>query len=154
MVNTTAFASPFTGASLRLPTSPVMCNLACRRAPSAVLGRRTEAPTWEVAPPPPVTYEVTVETSNSTVVVDVDRDVDMRSALLEAAVDVYTLRGKLTNCGGMGQCGTCLVSVEQNFHNVNERNAREEKRLKDHPEWRFACCTYIDGPVTIRTKPQ
>eukprot|EP00166_Cyanidium_caldarium_P001408 ctg_1721.g408 len=26
-------------------------------------------------------------------------------------VDVYTLRGKLTNCGGGGQCGTCVVDV-------------------------------------------
>ena len=30
---------------------------------------------------------------------------NLREKALENGIDVYTLKGKLTNCGGDGQCG-------------------------------------------------
>ena len=36
----------------------------------------------------------------------------MRNVLLDAGVDLYDIRGKATNCGGAGQCGTCVVRMK------------------------------------------
>jgi ferredoxin len=36
----------------------------------------------------------------------------MRKVLLDAKVDLYDMKGKATNCGGAGQCGTCVVRLE------------------------------------------
>jgi ferredoxin len=35
----------------------------------------------------------------------------LRTALLDAKVDLYTNYGKMMNCGGGGACGTCAVEV-------------------------------------------
>lgn len=87
--------------------------------------------------------------------VEVDRDTNLRQALLDAKVDLYTLGGKLRNCGGGGQCGTCLISVEDGVYNTNGRTPREEHLLEDRPDsFRLACRTLVHGDVTIRTKPK
>lgn len=89
------------------------------------------------------------------IVVEVDSDTDLREALLAKGVDVYTLGGKLRNCGGGGQCGTCLISVEEGAYYAGVRTPREEFLLANKPEsWRLACRTKVTGDVTIRTKPQ
>ncbi len=103
--------------------------------------------------PPTQTYEVKVIESNKCTTIQVDRDTDLRKALLDNKIDVYTLKGKLTNCGGGGQCGTCLIEVESGY--TNGRTAREDFLLKNKPgNWRLACRTLISGDVTIKTKPQ
>ncbi|KAK4532948.1 hypothetical protein CCYA_CCYA14G3805 [Cyanidiococcus yangmingshanensis] len=82
---------------------------------------------------------------------------NLRKVLLENKVDVYTLRGKLTNCGGGGQCGTCVVDILEGQVNTNPRGWRETKIFenKKAPEtWRLSCCTKIEGPITLRTKPE
>lgn len=87
--------------------------------------------------------------------IEVDRETNLRKALLDAKVDLYTLGGKMRNCGGGGSCGTCLIDVEENYYMTNGRTAREEKLLQGKPEsWRLACRTLINGNVTIRTKPK
>ena len=35
----------------------------------------------------------------------------MRRVLLDSGVDLYDMKGKATNCGGAGQCGTCVVKM-------------------------------------------
>ncbi len=35
----------------------------------------------------------------------------LRSALLAEKVELYSLWGKVSNCGGGGSCGTCIVEV-------------------------------------------
>jgi ferredoxin len=30
---------------------------------------------------------------------------------MENDIDIYTLVGKMMNCGGYGQCGTCVVEI-------------------------------------------
>jgi ferredoxin len=82
---------------------------------------------------------------------------NLRKVLLENKVDVYTLRGKLTNCGGGGQCGTCIVDIIDGQLNTNPRGWRETRIFenKKSPEtWRLSCCTKVEGPITLRTKPE
>ena len=33
---------------------------------------------------------------------------NLRTKALENRIDLYTLMGKMSNCGGYGQCGTCI----------------------------------------------
>ncbi|KAK4537355.1 hypothetical protein CDCA_CDCA12G3380 [Cyanidium caldarium] len=90
-------------------------------------------------------------------VIEVPRGANLRKALLENNVDVYTLRGKLTNCGGGGQCGTCVVDVVEGAGFLTPRGVRETRLLTDkgRPDaWRLSCCLRVEGPVTVRTKPQ
>jgi ferredoxin len=82
---------------------------------------------------------------------------NLRKVLLENKIDVYTLRGKLTNCGGGGQCGTCIVDITEGQYNTNPRGWREARIFenKQAPDsWRLSCCTKIEGPITVHTKPQ
>lgn len=143
-----AFASNFTPAFKRPAPTRAVCER--RTSPTAVLGvRQTTQYGAQTS-----TYTVKViEGNNKETTIEVDRDTDLRKALLANKIDVYTLKGKLTNCGGGGQCGTCLISVEEGY--TNGRTPREEHLLESKPaNWRLACRTLISGDVTIRTKPQ
>lgn len=163
MTNETAFTTSFTGTSLRKATAHhTASKTPCRSSKSitpvsvAVGGRTARAPAtgWGVSSPPK-TYEVTVVQKNKSVVIEVDGGTDLRTAMLSNGVDVYTLGGKFRNCGGGGQCGTCLISVEDNAYNAGARTAREEFLLSKKPDsYRLACRTTVTGPVTVRTKPQ
>lgn len=79
---------------------------------------------------------------------------NLRQKALDAGVDLYTLGGKLMNCGGYGQCGTCLVEVVEGMENLSPRTAFEERKLRRKPaSYRLACQTLVNGPVVIKTKP-
>lgn len=83
----------------------------------------------------------------------------LRTAMLEnkAAGTLYGGMAKLTNCGGTGQCGTCMVDVV----NVSDegvlsgRTEVEERRLKKRPaSVRLACQVVLQGgDVTVKTQP-
>lgn len=80
---------------------------------------------------------------------------NLREKALENGVDLYTLRGKLMNCGGYGQCGTCIVEITSGSANLSERTEVEERKLRKKPEnYRLACQVLVNGPVSVRTKPQ
>lgn len=101
------------------------------------------------------TYTVKVMQKDRCTLVEVDNNTDLRRALLDANVDLYTLGGKLRNCGGAGQCGTCLLAVEDGMYNMNGRTAKEQFLLEDKPDsWRLACRTKVHGDCTVRTKPR
>ncbi|NJL45375.1 MAG: (2Fe-2S)-binding protein [Leptolyngbyaceae cyanobacterium SM2_3_12] len=79
---------------------------------------------------------------------------NLRFKALENQIDLYTFSGKLMNCGGYGQCGTCVVDVAEGAENLSPRTTVEEKKLKKWPEsCRLACQTKVNGPVSIITKP-
>jgi ferredoxin len=79
---------------------------------------------------------------------------NLRSKALENGVDLYTLKGKLMNCGGYGQCATCLVNVVEGSENLSPRTDFETRKLKKKPEsYRLACQATVHGPVTVQTKP-
>ncbi|RMF22193.1 MAG: (2Fe-2S)-binding protein [Cyanobacteria bacterium J083] len=80
---------------------------------------------------------------------------NLREKALQNGIDIYTLKGKLVNCGGYGQCGTCIVEVLSGMENLSPKTPFEEKKLKRKPaNYRLACQTIVNGPVTIRTKPK
>jgi ferredoxin len=80
---------------------------------------------------------------------------NLRIKAIENGIDLYTLMGKMMNCGGYGQCGTCVVEVVEGMENLSERTEVEQRRFKSKPDtYRLACQTQVYGPVTIRTKPK
>ncbi|KAF8060497.1 LACS4 [Scenedesmus sp. PABB004] len=91
---------------------------------------------------------------------DVPSGEQLRAAMLDGKVDLYTTWGKIWQCGGGGQCGTCIVQVAEGAELLSERTATEAKKLSKKPEsWRLACQTIVgdgssSGRVVIQTKPQ
>lgn len=81
---------------------------------------------------------------------------NVRTKAVENGIDVYKFMGKLTNCGGIGQCGTCVIEVIEGLESLSPRTAFEERKLKKKPaNYRLACQTIANGPgdVVIQTKP-
>jgi ferredoxin len=79
---------------------------------------------------------------------------NLRFKALENGVDIYTFYGKMMNCGGYGQCGTCIVEIVEGMDNLSPRTTVENRKLKKKPEtYRLACQTLVNGPVIVRTKP-
>jgi len=79
---------------------------------------------------------------------------NLREKAIQNGIDIYTLSGKMMNCGGYGQCGTCIVEVVEGMENLSERTEFEQRKLKKKPDnFRLACQTVVNGPVVIKTKP-
>jgi ferredoxin len=79
---------------------------------------------------------------------------NLRLKALENRIDLYTLAGKMMNCGGYGQCGTCIVEVTEGMENLSPRTEVENRKLKKKPgNYRLACQTLVHGSVSIKTKP-
>ncbi|MDX2271332.1 MAG: 2Fe-2S iron-sulfur cluster-binding protein [Cyanobacteriota bacterium] len=79
---------------------------------------------------------------------------NLRLKALENQVDIYKMVAKLMNCGGNGQCGTCVVEVVSGSEHLSPRTAAEERHLKKKPaNYRLACQTKVLGDVSIQTKP-
>jgi ferredoxin len=79
---------------------------------------------------------------------------NLRQKALENGIDIYKLVGKLTNCGGYGQCGTCIVAIEAGMDQLSPRTDAENRKLKRKPEnYRLACQTLVNGDVSVTTKP-
>ncbi len=80
---------------------------------------------------------------------------NLRLKALENRIDLYTFTAKMMNCGGYGQCGTCVVEIVEGMENLSPRTAVEEQKLKKRPpNCRLACQTVVNGPVTVKTKPK
>lgn len=80
---------------------------------------------------------------------------NLRLKALENQIDVYKLVAKLMNCGGNGQCGTCVMEIVEGMENLSPRTAPEERHLKKKPNtYRLSCQTKVNGDVTVKTKPQ
>lgn len=79
---------------------------------------------------------------------------NLRLKALENEIGLYTLKGKLINCGGHGQCGTCIVEIVEGMDNLSPRTEVEDRKLKKKPDtYRLACQTLVEGPVSVKTKP-
>lgn len=153
----------FAGATPLTLVSPFRGRAVCTSAtarpfsgPRAVLGERTTVGLggWGAAQAETL-YTVKVMERDRCTLIQVDRDTNLRKALLDNKVDLYTLGGKLRNCGGGGQCGTCIIAIEDGVYSTNGRTPKEEFLLEGKPgDFRLACRTLISGDVTIRTKPQ
>ncbi|MGE5660554.1 MAG: 2Fe-2S iron-sulfur cluster-binding protein [Actinomycetota bacterium] len=79
---------------------------------------------------------------------------NLRLKALENRIDLYSFTGKLMNCGGYGQCGTCIVEIVEGIENLSPRTEVENQKLKKKPAtYRLACQTLVNGPVSVKTKP-
>ena len=79
---------------------------------------------------------------------------NLREKAIQNGIDIYKLRGKLVNCGGYGQCGTCIVEIVEGTGNLSPKTPFEQKRLKKKPDnYRLACQALVNGPVSVKTKP-
>ena len=81
---------------------------------------------------------------------------NLRELVIREKLQLYGLKGILGNCGGVGQCSTCFVSVEGGTNNsLSPLTEVEEEKLKSRPDnWRLACQTLIKSSAVILTKPQ
>ena len=79
---------------------------------------------------------------------------NLRQKAIENGIDLYTFKGKITNCGGIGQCATCMVDIEEGLENLSPKTDFEERKLKRKPEsYRLACQAMVNGSITVKTKP-
>lgn len=89
--------------------------------------------------------------------IDASLGSNLRFKAQENNIDLYTFVGKLSQCGGYGQCGTCVVDIISGAQSLSPRTAVEEKMLRKRPSsCRLACQTTIQGmqgPVSVETKP-
>ncbi|WP_026101278.1 2Fe-2S iron-sulfur cluster-binding protein [Synechococcus sp. PCC 7336] len=79
---------------------------------------------------------------------------NLRRIALENDIDLYKFVAKMTNCGGAGQCGTCIVDVIEGSDRLSPRTTPEERKLKRKPDtYRLACQTKVMGDISVKTKP-
>ncbi|HEY9692776.1 MAG TPA: 2Fe-2S iron-sulfur cluster-binding protein [Oculatellaceae cyanobacterium] len=79
---------------------------------------------------------------------------NLREKMLQNGIDLYTFKGKLMNCGGYGQCGTCIVEIVEGLENLSPRTEFENRKLKKKPEnYRLACQAIVHGAISVKTKP-
>lgn len=79
---------------------------------------------------------------------------NLRFKAQENNIDLYTFMGKLAQCGGYGQCGTCVVDIVEGAQNLSPRTAAENKLLRKRPSTcRLACQTTVNGSISVVTKP-
>ena len=81
---------------------------------------------------------------------------NLRELIIREKLQLYGLKGILGNCGGVGQCSTCFISVEGgNKDSLSPITVVEEEKLKNRPDnWRLACQSLIKSSAIILTKPQ
>ena len=85
---------------------------------------------------------------------DVRTGTILRTALLDNKVEVYTFKGKMMNCGGVGQCNYCTVRIADGMDSLSERTPGEEKFLKKKPaDYRLACQAFVNGDATVEALP-
>jgi hypothetical protein len=79
---------------------------------------------------------------------------NLRLKAVENGIDIYTFLSKITNCGGSGQCTTCVVQISEGLENLSPRTDLEQRKFKNKPDnYRLACQTLVNGPVSVITKP-
>jgi ferredoxin len=98
---------------------------------------------------------VTVKFVNENKEVMVTDGANLRFKALENGIDLYTFSGKMMNCGGYGQCGTCVVEIVEGMENLSPRTEVEDRKLrKRNDRCRLACQTLVHGVVSVVTKPK
>lgn len=82
---------------------------------------------------------------------EVAEGTNLRQALLDQTIDLYSEGAKVFNCHGHGTCGTCLVLVEGT---VSEPTKLENARMavpphSAHKERRLACQVKVSGDIRV-----
>ncbi|MDA9098427.1 (2Fe-2S)-binding protein [bacterium] len=94
-----------------------------------------------------VTVTFTPSDGGEPIVSEVTKASVLREVALGDKVPLYAGMSKLLNCGGIGNCGTCRVVIEQGAELLSERTDAERKKLKGKgDDNRLACQCLIGGP--------
>lgn len=96
------------------------------------------------------------------IVADVRSDEVLRTcAQRTKGVKLYGAWDAAMNCGGVGNCGTCVVDVRRGSEFLSERTDAETRKAragKLGETWRLACQTVVraegDGEVEVVTRPK
>jgi ferredoxin len=96
--------------------------------------------------------------------IEVQPGANLRVALREAGVQVYSGIDKYLNCRGLGMCGTCAVYVKKGMDNLSKKSMMEKVNFTLHPktsfavighedEMRLACQCSVQGDVEVEVRP-
>jgi ferredoxin len=80
---------------------------------------------------------------------------NIRKIMLDNKKDVYTLKGKLGNCGGGGVCGTCAVKVLDGEKFLTPPSKNELKVLAENKKGagiRLGCAAKMTGKGDVKIK--
>ena len=87
--------------------------------------------------------------------VEVGENANLRGVALAHDVEIYEGPFKLTNCHGLGLCGTCVVEILEGMEHLSPRTKAERNKLKGLPEsLRLSCQCKVLGDVSVITKPK
>lgn len=103
----------------------------------------------------PITYDAqTGEAIRKVKQITCKKGQKLRDVLLENRVDLYDIRGKATNCGGAGQCGTCIVKVNVAADDWTPVPSFEAKKLTKYDKsCRLSCNVIVEGDAEIEIRP-
>jgi ferredoxin len=105
--------------------------------------------------------------------IEVPVGANLRTEAMKAGVKLYGgLNGfgaglnEVFNCHGLGHCGTCRVKITKGTENASPMGMIENVTFKYNPlgpalfayignedTMRLACCTQVNGDMTVETKP-
>jgi len=92
--------------------------------------------------------------------IQVPAGANLRAEALRAGVQLYPGIHKIANCHGLGQCGSCRVLIKKGMENTASKGLMESARLAislaaigHEGEMRLACCTRVNGDITVETTP-
>jgi len=80
-----------------------------------------------------------------------ERGANLRQALIDNGIDLYSPRAKYVNCMGIGTCGTCAVAIEGEVSAMNWRD-RTRRSLPPHNSknpLRLACQTKVLSDISV-----
>lgn len=96
----------------------------------------------------------TIRFENEGTQVSCAKGANLRRAALDGGISLYKGLNNINNCGGLGQCGTCVVRVLEGAQNLSPRTAVEEVYLADLPaEYRLSCRASVNGNVAVEVRP-
>ena len=80
-----------------------------------------------------------------------DHATNLRRALLDNDIDLYSPRANYVNCMGIGTCGTCAVQIKGEVSDTNWRDQARRNLPPHDPEknLRLACQTKVLGDIRV-----
>ncbi len=91
---------------------------------------------------------ITPSDGGESITTTVDTTSVLRTVILDTGAQLYGGMDRLMNCGGMGNCGTCLVDVVEGADLLSEQTAAELRKVKAgklKEGWRMSCQCLVGG---------
>ena len=105
--------------------------------------------------------------------IEVPVGANLRTEAMKAGVKLYDgINGfgaklnEIVNCYGLGLCGSCRVKITKGMDNASPMGMLEKAKFNYDPlgpalfayignedTMRLACCTQVNGDMTVETKP-